>query len=226
MTRAKAIIVIPALNEEAKIEQVIQRAADFGDVLVIDDGSTDDTAAIATAAGAACISHDTPRGYDPALGAGFTWAMGKSYEILVTIDADGQLPAHRLPDFIAAIDNGADIAIGCRPTFPRVSEYFFAVICRMMTTVRDPFCGMKAYRLARYSPGTEFDTYGSIGTDLFLRTSLSGGRIENIDISVLPRDGQSRIGSRLGAEKKILRAAMIGTTRLLRGKTKRGKVSA
>lgn len=223
MTQNRAIIIIiPALNEAAKIEQVIQRAADFGDVLVIDDGSTDETAAIAKAAGAVCISHDTPMGYDPALGAGFTWALENAYQILVTIDADGQLPADRLPDFIAAIDNGADIAVGCRPSFPRVSEYFFAVVCRALIAVRDPFCGMKAYRLNRYAKGTQFDTYGSIGTDLFLRASLSGGRIDNIDISILPRKGQSRIGSRLGAEKKILRAAMIGTGRLLRGKTKIG----
>lgn len=81
---------------------------------------------------------------------------------------------------------------------------------------------MKAYRLNQYAKGTQFDTYGSIGTDLFLRASLSGGRIDNIDISILPREGQPRIGSRLAAEKKILRAAMIGTGRLLRGKTKIG----
>ena len=214
------LILIPALNEAAKIEQVIKAAASFGDVLVVDDGSTDDTAAIAKAASAACISHSDPMGFDAALGTGFTWAMKNGYKILVTLDADGQLPACRLQDFIDAIEKGADIVVGCRPTFPRLSEYLFAAVCQMLSDVRDPFCGMKAYRLEYYSSDTAFDTYKSIGTDLFLRTILSGGTVDNIEITVLPREGQSRIGSRLGAEKKILRAALIGTFRLLISSTK------
>ncbi|SDP61400.1 Glycosyl transferase family 2 [Sulfitobacter litoralis] len=213
--RGGTLILIPALNESAKIEQVIRAAASFGDVLVVDDGSTDGTAVIAKATSAACISHSKPMGYDAALGAGFTWAMENGYKILVTLDADGQLPAHRLQDFIEAIDKGADIVVGSRPSFPRLSEYLFAATCQMLSDVRDPFCGMKAYRLSYYGSDIAFDTYSSIGTDLLLRTIISGGSVQNIEISILPREGQSRIGSRIGAEKKILRATLIGTFRLL-----------
>ena len=63
------------------------------------------------------------------------------------MDADGQLPAETLPKFIKAIEDGASLAIGNRIIKPRVCEKIFTFFASRLSSIRDPYCGMKAYCL-------------------------------------------------------------------------------
>ncbi len=111
MPRTTAIIA--ALDEGAAIGAVVRGCLQHGvdDVIVVDDGSTDDTTARATAAGATVLQHATNRGKGAALRLAAAHAQG---EVLVTLDGDGQDDPADIPVLLAAIERGADMVIGSR----------------------------------------------------------------------------------------------------------------
>ena len=115
MTRT--LVIIPALNEEEALPGVLddlRRHAPRCDVMVIDDGSIDDTAKVARAGGARCISLPFNMGVGTALRTGFRFASRNGYDRVVQTDADGQHDPAQIGRLLAAIDNGADLAIGSR----------------------------------------------------------------------------------------------------------------
>src|SRR3990172_932235 len=114
MERHRLAIVIPALNERATIDKVVADASQYGIPIVVDDGSSDETGALATAAGATVVRHAVCRGYDQALNSGFARANEIGCEFVITMDADGQHDPTMLNSFISALDDGADIVIGIR----------------------------------------------------------------------------------------------------------------
>ena len=114
------LVIVPALNEQATIQQVVReiRAEQF-DVLVIDDGSTDDTANLAESAGAAVLCLPVNLGVGGALRAGFRFAVDHHYAAVVQVDADGQHPASQIRDLIAAAEQlNAHLVIGSRYLSP------------------------------------------------------------------------------------------------------------
>ena len=85
-------LIIPAYNALSTLPRLLQNAGQIFDkrhILVIDDGSTDDTAAAAQDAGANLIRHPQNRGKGAALRTGFNWALEQDYEAIITMDADG-----------------------------------------------------------------------------------------------------------------------------------------
>jgi len=119
-SRSRIIAVIPAYNEERFIGSVVLRARRHAaGVLVIDDGSTDATAEVATAAGAIVLRHETNCGKGVALSTGFQHALDLQPDAVITIDADGQHPAHEIDAVAAPVLQGeADIVIGSRYVKP------------------------------------------------------------------------------------------------------------
>ena len=116
-------VVIPALNEAATIASVVARAKAFGTVIVVDDGSSDHTAACAAAVGATVVSHQRNAGYDGALQSGFVAASSIGAEIVVTLDADGQHDPDMLLQALKPIHDGrVDLVIGQRDVLPPVAE--------------------------------------------------------------------------------------------------------
>lgn len=114
--RAGLLVVIPALNEEETIESVVaavRQCVPEADVLVVDDGSTDCTRRVASAAGAKVLSLPFNLGVGGALRTGFRYAERFGYSRVVQVDADGQHPADAVPQLLAALDD-ADIVIGAR----------------------------------------------------------------------------------------------------------------
>jgi len=122
-TAGAALVVIPAFNEGARIGTVIdgvRRAAGAVDVLVVDDGSGDDTAARARAHGAAVVSHAFNLGYGAALQTGYKHAAHAGYSCLVQLDADGQHDPADVQRLLGPIQAGsADVVIGSRFTEAR-----------------------------------------------------------------------------------------------------------
>jgi glycosyltransferase involved in cell wall biosynthesis len=113
---AKAVVIIPAHNEARSIGSVVVKALRYVDlVVVVDDGSKDDTAEVAADAGAILLRHGVNRGKGAALNTGFKKAFELGAEVVVTLDGDGQHLPEEMPRLIAPIlRQGADIVVGSR----------------------------------------------------------------------------------------------------------------
>jgi len=205
--------VIPAFNEARCIQAVVQQVSQRALPIVIDDGSTDDTAALARAAGAHVVSHAFNRGYDAALETGIRTALGLGCTFAVTMDADGQHDPTVLDRFLAEFEVGADLVIGHRDRCQRWSEDLFCIVGRIVWGLHDPLCGMKGYRLSILAKVADLNTYASIGTELAVGLIKSGICIKQPKIKTRPREGVSRFGRGFNANLRICIALWIGLTR-------------
>ena len=111
---AKIVAIIPAYNEEKELADVIEGTLKHVDkVIIVNDGSVDNTAEVALNAGAELINHNTNLGKGEALKTGFKAVDNDS--IIVTIDGDGQHNPNEIPDLLKPIiDDGADFVNGSR----------------------------------------------------------------------------------------------------------------
>jgi glycosyltransferase involved in cell wall biosynthesis len=111
------VALIPGQNEEPRIAAVVDVARTLLPVIVVDDGSTDGTAAAARNAGATVIEQRPNQGKGAALRAGFRRALADGAEAILTLDADGQHDPAEIPAFLAVWDSlgrQPDLIIGCR----------------------------------------------------------------------------------------------------------------
>lgn len=119
----RVLVLVPAWNEESNVGvtvREIRAASALYDVVVIDDGSSDSTAAVAEAAGATVLPLPFNLGVGGAMKTGFTYAQRNGYERAIQVDADGQ---HNPEDIAKVLEGleGADISIGAR--FAEVGDY-------------------------------------------------------------------------------------------------------
>lgn len=206
MDKHKVAIVIPALNEQETIYSVVQSVKEYGIVIVVNDASKDQTEREANKAGAIVINHNINRGYDGALNSGFLKANELGCEAIITFDADGQHDPLNIKEFLMLIDSDNDVVIGIRSNFQRASEHIFSWVSILKWGIKDPLCGMKAYSVKVYKQLGCFSSYNSIGTELSIFSQKHGYKIAQIPIKVHDRVGKSRMGTRLSANIKILRA--------------------
>lgn len=209
MERSEIALLIPAHNESASIRAVVEKAKAFGTVIVCDDGSSDKTSEIAQAAGAKVVRLSENRGYEGALQRAFEEAASGPFKIAVTLDADGQHEPGIISNFVKAIQDGADVAVGKRTKTQRPAESVFSFFTRVRYGISDPLCGMKAYRMNLFRDYGCFDSYRSVGTELFLFAAQKGYSIKEIDIPVKERRDEPRFGSGLRPNLKILRALVL-----------------
>ncbi|HSW65034.1 MAG TPA: glycosyltransferase family 2 protein [Dissulfurispiraceae bacterium] len=149
------LIIIPAHNEAKTVAGVVRQCLEYGDVLVIDDGSQDDTTKEALAAGAYVIMHQKNKGYGEALQTGYRYALDhRKDEIIVQLDADGQHNPKYIPALARALE-GADMVLGSRfidgpgykiPFCRRVGMMLFSFIASWMcgTRMTDTTSGYRA----------------------------------------------------------------------------------
>jgi len=157
-------VLMPVFNEAETVGAVLDAVRVFysGEVIVIDDGSTDETARVLAQRGdIAVVRLDCNCGYGCALRIGFDIARELGVSRLVTMDCDGQHEPAHIPQFLAALDNGTDIVSGSRylpdsRTFgvaPRDRREINASVTAAINDVTgwgltDAFCGFKAYKAA------------------------------------------------------------------------------
>jgi len=142
------IIGIPAYNEEQHIAKVVSKAKHFGEVLVCDDGSTDNTRQVAEQAGATVITYEH-QGYGRAISRLFTLAKARRGRALVILDGDGQHNPAEIPAFLDAL-GACDVVIGNRfmgATKHETPAYRKAMIDIVNASlgVGDAQCGFRAY---------------------------------------------------------------------------------
>ncbi len=112
----RSVVLIPAYNESDSIVSVINeiKMLNLGlDIVVIDDGSRDQTRELALATGVVCLSHPINCGVGAALITGLTWASESRFEQVVIVDADGQHPIESIKSMLERLQ-GSDLVIGCR----------------------------------------------------------------------------------------------------------------
>jgi glycosyltransferase involved in cell wall biosynthesis len=114
--KLRVATVIPCLNEAAFVADIVTRASRYCDeVIVVDDGSTDGTSAVAEAAGARVVRHSSRQGAGAATRSGFKAALRSGADIVVTLDGDGQHNPDEIPRLLPPIQEGkADFVIGSR----------------------------------------------------------------------------------------------------------------
>ena len=114
----QVLVIVPALNEERSVGSVVAATRDLGyDVCVVNDGSTDATAAHARAAGATVLRVPLNLGVGGALRCGFRWALANGYHAAVQLDADGQHDPHEIAGLLCAMkEENADMVVGSRFT--------------------------------------------------------------------------------------------------------------
>jgi glycosyltransferase involved in cell wall biosynthesis len=124
-THLRLLVIVPALNEAAVISNVISDircALPSAEILVIDDGSKDNTAAVASAAGARVVKMPFNVGIGSAVQTGFRVAAEEDFDVAIQVDGDGQHPADQVPRLVTAIsESGANYVIGSR--FAEPGEY-------------------------------------------------------------------------------------------------------
>ncbi len=210
MSAQQLAAVIPAFNEARTIKAVVLQVRQRAIAIVVDDGSTDDTAALAQAAGAHVVSHPLNRGYDCALDTGLRTALELGCTFAVTMDADGQHDPTLLDRFRAELEAGADLVVGERDGTQRWSETLFCFVSRLAWGLNDPLCGMKGYRMHSLARVKHINTYASIGTELAVRLVKAGVIAHQLPVKTRPREGTSRFGQGFMPNFKISKALWMG----------------
>lgn len=155
----RTVAVIPAYNEASTIGSVVDGAlAHVDHVVVVDDGSSDDTAAVARRHGASVVEHVINTGVGGAVRTGYRYAIRRDYDFVVQIDADGQHDPEYIPTLLAEAEDH-DMVIGSRYLNDSHEEYsqvrdtgirfFTAVVNRLGgVDITDVTSGFRVYRVS------------------------------------------------------------------------------
>ena len=230
-TRLETLVVVPTIDEADNISTLlaaVRAALPTADVLVVDDGSADGTPDLAAAAGRSLgqidvLRRDGPRGLGPAYRAGFRRGLADGYDVMVEMDADLSHDPDVLPALLAAIDDGADLAIGSRyvaggdtPGWParrrllsRAGGWYARHMLRL--PVHDVTSGFRAYR-AQLLRDIDLDTVTTTGygfqIEMTDRARQAGATIAEVPIVFHDRTaGASKMSG------PIVREALLLVTR-------------
>ena len=188
--------IIPALNASTTIGRIIDRVRQLGlDPIVINDGSTDATVQTATAAGARVISHVSNQGKGAALRNGFSYAVQAGYDVVVTLDSDGQHDPEDIPRLLEACrTQQAWIVIGNRivdgermPMLRRWTNRLMSLVVSLIARQRipDSQCGLRVIRRevlqALQLTSKRFD----LETELLLAAAIHGWSIRSVPIRAI-----------------------------------------
>jgi len=225
----RTLLVIPAFNEAGAIVNVLQsvRAYFTGDVLVIDDGSEDDTGALARGAGALVVRHACNLGIGAAVQTGFIYGLTRGYDFVVRQDGDGQHDPAQIPRLLAVLEAGeADIVVGSRflaregyqsTLVRRIGILILGIVSALVgTRVTDPTSGNWAVNrralavLAKQHP----DDYPE--TEALVMASRAGCRVAEVPVVMYARiAGQSSISTLYSGfyMLKVVLALLVGRLR-------------
>lgn len=200
--RHEVAALVPAFNEQESIGEVVSRLlAQVQTVLVVDDGSEDQTAKRARRAGAEVLAHTANRGKGAALKSGFTELFDRGFQYVIMLDGDGQHLPEELPRFIAEAErSGAQIVVGNRMSDLREMPLIRRWVNRGMSWMISRVCGQRipdsqcGFRLVRrqiglFCSGNAFD-YES---EMLIAAAKAGAHISSVPISTIYRNEVSKI---------------------------------
>jgi glycosyltransferase involved in cell wall biosynthesis len=161
----RILVAIPVYNEQRHVTDVLGEVSKYArDILVVDDGSTDDTPILLARQPVEVVRHSRNRGYGRSLRDAFRWAVCYSYDWLITMDCDEQHEPAAIPMFVAEARRGladvisgsrylqTDLALSRQGQPPADRQAINQTITRMINerlglSLTDAFCGFKAYRV-------------------------------------------------------------------------------
>ncbi len=197
-------MIIPAYREAGRIGAVVEGVRAFvPDVLVVDDGSPDETAGQAERAGAIVIRHETNCGKGAALETGFRSARERGFEFAITLDGDGQHAPSDLPAFIQEFrKSGTPVLIGTRmsdtrsmPWVRRLTNRFMSWLLsrEMGQRVPDTQCGYRLYVLAVVPELSAQSRRFAAESEILMELSRRGVKIGSVPIATIYGSEQSKI---------------------------------
>ena len=198
------IALIPAFNEENNVGTVVESALKYVDkVVVVDDGSSDNTGAVAKRSGAFVIRNEVNKGKAGAMYAGFDYTQKIGVDTVIILDADGQHDPSEIPNFIMKIKEGFDIVVGARQfntkVMPKIrifansfSSRLTSIVCR--TKILDSQSGYRAIR-TEVLKKIRFDSQRyQIETEMLVKAAKCGFKITFIPIKTIYRkEAKSKI---------------------------------
>ena len=194
MTSPEADVVLPCLNEADSLPGVLARIPPGYRPIVVDNGSTDDTATVARAAGALVV-HEPRRGYGAAVHAGL---LAATADYVCVLDADGSMPPEVLPDLVAAVHaERAELAVGRRipvgrgawPWHARLGNALIAGLLRRRGVPVHDIAPVRAVRRDRMIELGVTDRAFGYPLELLLKAGAAGWRLHEIDVDYRPRTG-------------------------------------
>ncbi len=200
----KVCCVIPAYQESRAIDQVITIAQKYcTHVVVVDDGSTDNTGKIAEANGATVLRHPTNLGKGAALRTGFNYTIKKQYDVTITLDGDLQHNPHSIPRFLDKIKQGYDIIVGSRyqtqsedmPFARKLSNLITTTVLRVIfkVPVTDSQSGYRAFKRRVLETIPVRDNGFAAETEILIDAQRAGFLISEVPIATSYGDEESKI---------------------------------
>ncbi|MEI8051043.1 MAG: glycosyltransferase family 2 protein [Actinomycetes bacterium] len=221
------LVVVPALNEATSVAGVIAAilySVPDADVLVVDDGSKDDTAIVARAAGAQVVRNPFNLGVGGAMRVGFRLALAKGYDTLVQVDADGQHDPADVATLVGALDDSDDpqVVIGARFAgagnfeVPKARRLAMRILARRLsritgTELTDVTSGFRAHNRAAivlfadcYPADYLADTVESL-----VILADAGGRVQQVPVTMRAREAGAPSQSTLRAAEYLARVTLF-----------------
>ena len=215
------LTALPVYNERQHVTPVLDEVVKYAtDVLVVDDGSTDGTLELLEGRGDIhLIRHEQNRGYGAALNTAFEYAIVHRYDLVVTIDCDGQHEPQRIGQLVAAcadpLDGGADIVSGSRylddcdgrgdsTTGPapadrrQINMQTTEELNRLLNlNLTDTFCGFKAYQVASLARLQLTETGYAMPLELWVQAAYHSLRIVELPVPLIYLDEERSFGGAL-----------------------------
>jgi dolichol-phosphate mannosyltransferase len=210
-TSPRVLTALPVYNEFTHVNPVLDEVVRHArDVLVVDDGSSDGTSELLAARDdIRVIKHEKNRGYGAALITAFKYAIDHEYDVLVTIDCDGQHEPQRIGQLVAATAN-ADIVSGSRYLRNKDDAHRAPAERRQINTqitrelneclglsLTDAFCGFKAYRVPALAKLSITEPGYGMPLELWVKAVHHGLRIVEIPVPLIYLDEARSFGGSL-----------------------------
>lgn len=199
---ARVVALIPCYREGARIADVVQRCTPHvEEVVVIDDGSPDNTAAQARQAGATVLRHEINQGKGAAIGTGIKHALEQGFDLLMFLDGDGQHNPDEIPKFVARQrETDAAIVLGNRMTDTRrmplvrkwTNQFTSWVLSRLAgQRIDDSQCGFRLLH-RRIVPDILIETHNfETESEMLIQAGRRGHRIESVAVATI-YEGQEK----------------------------------
>lgn len=211
MKQSRWLAALPVYNEVGYVSDILDEVLQYaGDVLVVDDGSSDGTSDVLNArSDIRVVRHETNRGYGAALQSAFAYTLDNGFDGLVTLDCDGQHQPKRIPSFIDACAD-ADIVSGSRylkkydGDDPPPPERLFINRCvtaeinqRLGFELTDAFCGFKAYKAEALKRFDIDDPGYAMPLQLWVQAAAAGLSVVEVPVPLIYLDLERSFGGAL-----------------------------
>jgi len=198
----RLLAIIPAYNEAANIAAVVSRAKPYAEqVVVVDDGSSDGTGAVALKAGAKVLRHEQNRGKGAAIETALEYFAGTDMPMAIFLDADGQHAPEEIPKFVAkARETGAGIVVGNRmghtaemPPLRRAANRITSWLTGKLAhqPVPDSQCGFRLLRREVLPFLSLKSSHFETETEMLIQAGRAGCKIANVDIRTIYEPGRA-----------------------------------